>query len=98
MKCNMNLNITSGDKTLSRTAVYRMTGYGTGIGLKNAIIGNDNPGWDHFISMNDNQNFFVSNAKKEFTSYNGGENILISKFSTNADPKVLNKWIVITVT
>ena len=65
MKCNMNLNITSGDKTLSITAVYRMTAYdttSTGIGLKNAIIGHDNPGWDHFICMNDSKNFVVSSV------------------------------------
>ena len=101
MKCNMNLNITSGDKTLSITVVYRMTAYdttSTGIGLKNAIIGNDNPGWDHFICMNKDQDFIVSNAKKESTSYNGGDNITISTFPTNADPTLLNKWIVITVT
>ena len=98
MKCNMNLNITSGDKTLSIIVVYRMTGYGTGVGLKNAIIGNDNPGWDHIIAMNNNQNFAVSNAKKEPTSYNGGDNITNSKSPTNADPTLLNKWIVITVT
>ena len=98
MKCNMNLNITSGDKTLSITVVYRMTAIGTGVGLKNAIIGNDNPGWDHIISMNNNQNFAVSNAKKEPTSYNGGDNITNSTFPTNADPTLLNKWIVITVT
>ena len=48
--------------------------------------------------MNKDQNFVVSNAKKESTSYNGGENILISTFPTNADPTLLNKWIVITVT
>ena len=30
MKCNMNLNITSGDKTLSITVVYRITAYSTG--------------------------------------------------------------------
>ena len=41
-----------------------MTAYGTSAGFKNAIIGNHNPGWDHFISMNDNKNFIVSNAKK----------------------------------
>ena len=46
MKCNMNLNITSGDKTLSITVVYRMTAYSTGAGLQNAIIGNEKPGWD----------------------------------------------------
>ena len=74
-----------------------MTAYSTGVGLKNAIIGHDKPGWDHFISMNDNNNF-VSNAKKEFTSYNGGDDIAISTFPTNADPTVLNKWIVVTVT
>ena len=34
MQCNMNLNISSRDKTLSITVVYRMTAYGTGIGLK----------------------------------------------------------------
>ena len=34
MKCNMNLNITSGDKTLSITAVYRITAYSSGNGLK----------------------------------------------------------------
>ena len=32
-----------------------MTAYSIGVGLKNAIIGNDNPGWDHLISMNDNK-------------------------------------------
>ena len=55
MKCDMDLNITSGDKTLSITVVYRLTSYGnsTGTGLKNAIIGHDNTGWDHFICMND---------------------------------------------
>ena len=71
MKCNMNLNITSGDKTLSITVVYRMTAYDTTstcIGLKNAIIGNDNPGWDHFNCMNKDQDFIVSNAKKESIS------------------------------
>ena len=73
MKCNMDLNITSGDKTLSITAVYRMTTYSTGVGLKNAIIGHDNPGWDHFICLNDSKNFIVSNAKKESASYNGGD-------------------------
>ena len=98
MKCNMNVNITSGDKTLSTTVVYRVTAYSTGAGLKNAIIGHDNAGWDHFICRNDNQNFIVSNAKKEPTSYNGGDNITILTFPTNADPTVLNKWIVITAT
>ena len=48
--------------------------------------------------MNDNKNFIVSNAKKESTSYNGGDNIAILIFPTNADPTVLNKWIVITAT
>ena len=94
----MNLNITSGGKTLSITAVYRMTAYSTVIGLNNAIIGHDNPGWDHFICMNDSKNFIVSNAKKASTSHNGGDNILISTFPTNADPTVLNKWIVVTAT
>ena len=75
-----------------------MTAYGTGIGLKKGFIGNDNPGWDHFISMNDSKNFIVSCAKKESTSYNGGDNITISTFPTNADPTLLNKWIAITVT
>ena len=98
IKFNMNLNITSGDKTLSITVVYRMTAYSTGVGLKNAIIGNDNPGWDHFITMNDTKSFIVSNAKKESTSYNGGDNITILTFPTNADPTVLNKRIVITAT
>ena len=98
MKFNMNLNITSGDKTLSITVVYRMTAYCTGVGLKNAIIGHDNTGWDHFIFMNDNKNFIVSNAKKESTSYNGGDDITISTFPTNANPTVLNKWIVVTAT
>ena len=94
----MNLNITSGDKTLSITIVYRMTAYSAGVGIKNGLIGNDNPGPDHFISMNDNKNFIVSNAKKESTSYNGGDNITILTFPINADPTVLNKWIVIIVT
>ena len=101
MKCNMNLNITSGDKTLSIAVVYRMTAYdttSTGIGLKNGLIGHDNAGWDHFISINKDQNLVVSSAKKESTSYNGGDNITISTFPTNADPTVLNKWIVITAT
>ena len=98
MKCNMNLNITSRDKTLSITVVYRMTAYSTGVGLKNVIIGHDNTGWDHFISMNDNKNFIVSCAKRESTSYNGGDNITISTFPTNADPNVLNKSIVVTAT
>ena len=98
MKCNMDLNMTSGDKTLSITVVYRMTAYGTGAGLKNAIIGNDNPRWDHFICMNDSKNFIVSNTKKESTSYNGGDNITILTFPTNADPTELNKWIFITAT
>ena len=75
-----------------------MTAYSTSVGLKNAIIGHDNAGWDHFISMNDNKNFIVSCAKKESTSYNGGDNITISTFPTNADPTLLNKWIVLTVT
>ena len=101
MKCNMNLNITSGDKTLSMTVVYRMTAYdttSTGIWLKKAIIGNDNPGWDHFICMNKDKNFVVSSSKKESTSHNGGDNIVISTFPTNADPTLFNKWIVLTVT
>ena len=34
MKCDMDLNITSGDKTLSITVVYRLTSYGTGVGLR----------------------------------------------------------------
>ena len=45
MKCNMDLKITSGDKTLSITVVYRLTSHGTGVGCVNAIVGNDNPGW-----------------------------------------------------
>ena len=98
MKCDMDLNITSGDKTLSITVVYRMTAYGTGVGLKNAIIGHDNPGWDKFICMNDSKHFIVSNAKKESASYNGGDNITITTFPTKANPTELNKWIVITVT
>ena len=53
MKCNMDLNIASGDKMLSITVVYRINAYSTGVGLKNYIIGNDYPGWDHFICMND---------------------------------------------
>ena len=77
MKCNLDLNITSRDKTLSITVVYRLTSYGAGVGLKNSIIGNDNPGWDRFICMNDSKNFLVSNAKKESTSYNGGDDITI---------------------
>ena len=48
--------------------------------------------------MNDSKNFIVSNAKKESISHNGGDNITISTFPTNADPTLLNKWIVITVT
>ena len=46
MKCDMDLNITSGDETLSITVVYRLMSYGnsTSAGLKNAIIGHDNPG------------------------------------------------------
>ena len=98
MKCNMNLNISSGDKTLSITVVYRLTSYGTGVGFKNGIIGNDNAGWDHFICMNDSKNFIVSNAKKEYTSYNGGDYITILTFPTKASPAELNKWIVVTVT
>ena len=94
----MNLNITSGDKALSITVAYRMTAYSTVVGLKNAIIGNDNPGWEHFISMNKDQNFIVSNAKKESTSYNGSDNITILTFPTNADPTALNKRIFKTVT
>ena len=38
MKCNMNLNISSEDKTLSITVVYRMTAYGTCIGLKMLLL------------------------------------------------------------
>ena len=98
MKCNMDLNITSGNKTLSTTIVYRMRAYGTGVGLKNGLIRNDNTGWDHFISMNDSKKFIVSNAKKESTSYNGGDNITCLTFSTKANPTELNKWIVVTVT
>ena len=98
MKCDMDLNITSVDKTLSITVVYRLTTYGTGVGLKNAIIGHDNPGWDHFICMNDSKHFIVNNAKKESASYNGCDNITISTFPTKANPTELNKWIVITVT
>ena len=61
----MNLNISSGDKMVSIIVVYRMTPYGTeGYELKNAIIGNNNPGWDYFISIDKDQNFVVSNAKK----------------------------------
>ena len=51
-----------------------------------------------FICMNKDQDFIVSNAKKESTSYNGGDDITISTFPTNADPMLLNKWIVITAT
>ena len=101
MKCNVNLNVTSGDKTLSITLVYRMTAYdttSTGVVFKNAIIGNDNPVWDHFICLNIDQDFIVSNAKKESTSYNGGDNITISTFPTKANPTESNKWIVMTVT
>ena len=100
MRCDMDLNITSGDKTLSITVVYRLTSYGnsTSVGLRNAIIGNDNPGWDHFICMNDSKHFIVSNAKKESTSFNGGDNITITTFLTKANPTELNKWIVLTVT
>ena len=100
MKCDMDLNITSGDKTLSITVVYRLTSYGnsTGAGLKYAIIGHDNTGWDHFICMNDSKHFIVSNAKKESASFNGGDNITITKFPTKANPTELNKWIVLTVT
>ena len=94
----MDLNITSGDKTLSITVVYRLMSYGAGIGLKIAIIGNDNPEWDHFICMNKDQDFIVRNAKKESTSYNGGDNITISTFTTKANPTELNKWIVVTAT
>ena len=98
MKSKMNLNITSGDKTLPITVVYRMTAYSTGFGLKNGLIGHDNAGWGHCICMNDSKNFIVSNAKKESTAYNRGDNILISTFPTNADPTLLNKRIVLTVT
>ena len=98
MKCDMDLNITSGDKTLSITVVYRLTSYGAGVGCVNGIIGNDNPGWDHFICMNDSKHFIVSNAKKESTSFNGGDNITITTFPTKANPTELNKWIVLTVT
>ena len=94
----MDLNITSGDKTLSITVVYRMTAYSTGVGLKNSIIGNNNPGGDHFICMNDSKHFIVSNAKKESTSCNGGDNITILTFSTKANPTELDKWIVVIVT
>ena len=65
MKSNMNLNITSGDKTLSITAVYRMNTYGTRVGLKNAIIGHYHAGRGHFIGMNDTKNLIVSNTKKK---------------------------------
>ena len=68
-----------------------MTAYSAGAGIKDCHIGNDNPGWDHFISMNDSKNF-------ESASYNGGDNVTILTFPTNADPTVLNKWIVLTVT
>ena len=100
MRCDMDLNITSGDKTLSITVVYRLTSYGnsTSVGLRNAIIGHDNTGWDKFICMNDSKNFIVSNTKKESTSFNGGDNITITTFPTKANPTELNKWIVLTVT
>ena len=48
--------------------------------------------------MNDSKIFIVSNAKRESTSYNGGDNLTILTFPTNADPTVLNRWIVITTT
>ena len=48
--------------------------------------------------MNDSKHFIVSNAKKESTSYNVGDNITITTFPTKANPTELNKWIVITVT
>ena len=38
MKCDMDLNIARGDKTLSITVVYRMTSYGTDVGCVNGII------------------------------------------------------------
>ena len=41
--------------------------------------------------MNDNQIFIVSNAKKESTTYNGGDNITILTFPTNTDPTALKK-------
>ena len=48
--------------------------------------------------MNDSKNSIASNAKKESTSYNGGDNITILAFPTKAKPTELNKWIVVTVT
>ena len=45
IKCNMNLNITSGDETF----FYSITAYSKGNGLKNSLIGHNNAGWDHFI-------------------------------------------------
>ena len=53
---------------------------------------------DGIILSNDSKNYIVSCAKEESTSYNGGDNIILSTFPTNADPTVLNKWIVLTVT
>ena len=40
-----------------------MNAYGTGVGLKDAIIGHYHAGWDHFICMNDTKNLIVSNTK-----------------------------------
>ena len=44
-----------------------MTAYDTTrtcIGLKNGPIGHYNAGWDHFFSMNKDQNLVVSSAKR----------------------------------
>ena len=98
MKAAVSLDAVGDDKTVSITIVYRLTAEGkSDFGLRNALIGNDNTGWDKSISMTDVGDLVVGSADVEPTSHNGGQNIVISTFPTNADATLLNNWIVLTV-
>ena len=98
MKAAVSLDAVGDDKTVSVTIVYRLTAEGKAdFGLRNALIGNDNTGWDKLISMTDVGDLVVGSADVEPTSHNGGQNIVISTFPTNADATLLNNWIVLTV-
>ena len=90
-KAAVSLDAVGDDKTVSITIVYRLTAEGkSDFGLRKALIGNDNTGWDKLISMTELGDLVVGSADVEPTSHNGGENIVLSTFPTNADPTLLN--------
>ena len=98
MKAAVSLDAVGDDKTVSVTIVYRLTAEGKAdFGLRKALIGNDNGGWDKLITMSDVGDLVVGSADVEPTFHNGGQNIVISTFPTNANPTLPNNWVVLKV-